>query len=131
VFRKGLRDIIEADGRFRILHEAGDGREALEFLRQSSPVIAVLDVDMPELNGIEVARCVCKEQLPVDVIFLTMYKEETMFNRAMDLGIRGYVLKENAVTDILACLRAVADGHVYVSPLLSEYLVRRRTLPGN
>jgi DNA-binding NarL/FixJ family response regulator len=94
-------------------------------IRELQPDIAVLDVDMPGMNGLEVARTVQKENLPTDIIVLTMYREEDMFNSAMDLGVRGYVLKDNAVTDIVACINAVAEGTYYLSPRISEYLVGR------
>lgn len=125
VFRTGLRQIIESDRSFRIIHEAADGRQATDMIEAEPPDVAILDVDMPVLNGLEVARYIQRAMLPVDVVMLTMFKEESMFNKTMDLGVRGYVLKENAVSDIIACIRAVADGRYYISPSIGEYLVRR------
>ncbi len=125
VFRTGLRQIIESDGQFRILHEASDGREAIAMIDHRAPDVVVLDVDMPLVNGIEVVRHVRRAAPDVGIVMLTMYKEEAMFNKIMDLGVHGYVLKENAVSDILACLKAVVEGRYYISPTIGEYLVRR------
>ena len=125
VFRRGLRQVVESDGRFRIAHEVENGEQALAALEQGPCDIAVLDVDMPGLTGIDVVRTIQKRRIPVEVIFITMYKEEYMFNKAMDLGVRGYVLKESAVADILNGIRAVAERKYYISPSISEYLVRR------
>jgi len=135
LFRKALRQIIESDSRFEVVHEMENGEEVLTLLDEELPDIVVLDVDMPKLNGIEVARAIQKKELLVDVIFITMYKDEYMFNKAMDLGVRGYILKESAVSDITSGIRTVAEGKYYISPSISEYLVRRSgrstTLPAH
>jgi DNA-binding NarL/FixJ family response regulator len=125
LFRKGLRQAIEAEPSFRILDEANDGETALRKIIELQPMIAILDIDMPGKNGFEVVKEVTKRSLPVSIIFLTMYKEEDMFSAAMDLGIKGYVLKENAGSDIIEAIQAVAEGRYYISPLISDFLVRR------
>jgi len=125
LIRDGMRQLLRSVSGFVLQGEAHDGTSALTMIRELQPDIAVLDVDMPGMNGLEVARTVQKENLPTDIIVLTMYREEDMFNSAMDLGVRGYVLKDNAVTDIVACINAVAEGTYYLSPRISEYLVGR------
>jgi DNA-binding NarL/FixJ family response regulator len=125
LFRKGLRQAIEAEPSFRIVEEVKDGESALRKMIDLRPAIAILDIDMPGRNGFEVAKEAAKLSLPVSIIFLTMYKEEDMFGAAMDLGIKGYVLKENAGSDIMDAIRVVADGRYYISPLISDFLVRR------
>src|SRR5437773_4041797 len=125
IFREGLRKVIEHDHGGRVIAEAGDGETALRLIRERKPDIAVLDVVMPGLNGLKVARQVQREHLPVAVVFLTMFKEEDMFNEAMDAAAKGYVLKENAVSDIIGCLRSVASGQYFISPAISHLLVRR------
>jgi DNA-binding NarL/FixJ family response regulator len=80
---------------------------------------------MPELNGFAVAKAIQEKKLAVEIVFLTMHSEEELFRSAMDLGIRGYVLKDSAGTDILSCLRSVAAGKPYVSPSLSGLLLNR------
>src|SRR5581483_5303394 len=126
VFRRGLRQIIEEHPRFRIVGEASDGEAALRLAAECQPDIAVLDIDMPRLNGLEMARALQKRQQPIQVIFLTMYKEEDMFNAAMDLGVKAYVLKENTVDDILSALEKVARGETFLSRSLLD-MGRRRS----
>jgi len=127
LFRQGLRQVVEADSRFELVAEAGDGATALRWIQERSPDVAVLDVDLPRLSGLEVARALQGKGLPTRVIILTMYKEEEIFNRALDFGAVGFVLKENAVEDILNSIVAVAAGKHYLSSTISGYLLRRRS----
>ena len=127
MFRGGLRQVIESQPDLQIVHETGDGEDALRLVRQATPKVAILDLDMPKMNGLDLAAAIEREGLPVRVIILTMYREEDMFNEAMDLGVLGYVLKDSAADDILHCIRAVAEGRHYLSPAVSAFLVDRRT----
>jgi len=126
LFRSGLRQVIAADARFDLVGEAGDGETALKFILEQKPDIAVLDVNLPGLSGLEIARKLQAKKNPTRIIILTMHKEEEMINRALDSGVGGFVLKENAVEDILDAIAAVADGGHYLSPSVSGFLVRRR-----
>ena len=125
LFRRGLCSLIESDPGMRVVREAANGAEALRLMRELKPAVAILDLDMPEMSGLETTRAAQDEGLESQIIFLTMYKEEDVFNEAMDLGARGYVLKESAVADILDCIRAVAGGRYYISPAISDFLVNR------
>lgn len=125
VFRKGLRDVIDPVSQFRIVAEAENGEKALSLVDEFRPDIAIVDIEMPVKNGFDLVKEIHARSLPVDIVFLTMYKEEDVFNAAMDLGIKGYVLKESAVYDIMECLRVVAMGKHYISPVLSSYLINR------
>ena len=127
MFRQGLRQVVQGDSRFQLVGEAGDGASALQLIQEKKPDIAVLDVNLPRLSGLEVARQLKDQRLPTRIIILTMYKEEETFNRALDFGVTGFVLKENAVEDILTSLITVANGEHYLSPSISGYLVRRRS----
>jgi two-component system, NarL family, response regulator DegU len=126
LFRQGLRQMVETDKRFELVAEAGDGETALQLIHEKKPDIAVLDVNLPGLSGLEVARSLQGKRLPTRIIILTMHKDEETFNRAVDLGVKGFVLKENAVQDILNSLATVAAGEHYLSASISGYLVRRR-----
>ena len=138
MFRGGLRQVIESQADIKVVHETGDGADALSAVRELKPHVAILDLDMPKLSGLELTAAIQREQFPTRVIILTMYREEDMFNEAMDLGVLGYVLKDSAAEDILHCIRAVADGRHYLSPAVSGFLVNRhsraeslrRTKPG-
>ena len=125
LLRHGLRDVIGQNSRFKIVGEAADGEAALREIRGLQPEIAILDIDMPRLNGLETIRAIRQLPSPVKVIILTMYKEEDMFNAAMDLGAKAYVLKENAVNDIIAALEKVDRGESFVSTMMLEAGQRR------
>jgi len=125
LLRHGLRDVIGHSTRFKIVGEASDGEEALRQLVSLKPQIAILDIDMPRLNGLETIRAVRQLPFAVKVIILTMYKEEDMFNAAMDLGAKAYVLKENAANEIVAALEKVDRGEPFVSALMLEEGQRR------
>ena len=125
IYREGLRRVIERDAALRVLAEAGDGAEALAQIEACRPDVAVLDVDMPKLDGFQVVRALGEKRLAVAAIFLTMHKDEDAFNEAMNLGVKGYVIKDSAVTDIVNAIRAVAAGEDFISPQLSGHLLRR------
>jgi DNA-binding NarL/FixJ family response regulator len=126
LFRNGLRQVIQNDNRFDLLGEAGDGTVAWQFIQDKKPDVAVLDINLPGLTGLEVARKVQEKRLSTRVIILTMFKEEELINRALDLGVNGFVLKENAVEDIISAIVTAARGDHYLSPAVSGFLVRRR-----
>lgn len=125
VFRAGLRQVIETTSGLKVVAEAEDGTMALERVRAHQPDVAVLDVDMPGLDGFEVVRALRQEKLNVEVVFLTMHKDEDIFNEAMNIAVRGYVVKDSAVTDIVASIRAVHAGQPFISPVLSAFLLNR------
>jgi DNA-binding NarL/FixJ family response regulator len=125
VFRQGLRMIIESDSRFKVEREAGDGSEALRLAEELKPDVLLLDMDMPVRNGLEVAREVAIRRWPIAVIFLTMYREQDMFDEAISAGARGYVLKDSAATEILNSIQTVYEGRRYISPALADFLFQR------
>jgi DNA-binding NarL/FixJ family response regulator len=125
MFRAGLRDRIERNTAFHVIGEAANGEEAYTLLAGLRPDIAILDIEMPKLTGLEVAARINAEELPVSVVILTMYQENSLFNQAIDAGVKGYILKESAVQDILGGIAKVAAGEYYFSAALSGYLVER------
>jgi DNA-binding NarL/FixJ family response regulator len=126
IFRKGLRQIIESDPSLKIVAEAENGASALDLIRRCRPQVAVLDIDMPQKDGFVIAREVKASQWDVALIFLTMHKDERLFNAALDLDIKGYVLKDSASSEIVSGIKAAAAGHTYVTPVLTDYLLNRR-----
>jgi DNA-binding NarL/FixJ family response regulator len=125
LIRRGLRDVIGENSRFKIVGEASDGQEALRLLASLKPQIVIVDIDMPRCNGLETLREIRQLPFPVKVVILTMYKEEDMFNTAMDLGAKAYVLKENAANEIVSALEKVDGGEAFVSTLMLEAGQRR------
>lgn len=125
VFRFGLRQIIEAESGFDVVGEADQGEAALDLVEKVRPSIAILDVAMPKLDGLALARHLQKGEVPVKIILVTMYREEKLFKKALEAGVKGYVLKDSAASDIISCIKAVAAGQNYTSPELTTYLVSR------
>ncbi len=126
IVRQGLRQIIETDRAISIVAEAGDGETALELIEKHQPDVAVIDIDMPEMDGFAVVNELKNKNIEVEVVFLTMHHEEEIFQAAMDLGVKGYVLKDSAVTDIVASIKSVADGKPFLSSALSALLLNHR-----
>lgn len=125
LFRKGLRTVIDADSRLVLVGEAADGREALAAIEEKRPRVAVLDLNMPRMTGIEVAEAVVARRWSVGIIFLTMYEEEPFFEKALTLGVNGYLLKDTAAADIVRCILAVAGGEVFFSPRMAAHAVKQ------
>ncbi|CAN5401393.1 response regulator transcription factor [soil metagenome] len=125
IVRQGLRQMIEADARLSVVAEAGDGETALELIEKHQPEVAVLDIDMPKMKGFEVVREMRNRKIKTAVIFLTMHGEKEIFQAAMDLDVEGYVLKDSAVTDIVAGIKSVAAGRPFFSSSLSGLLLKR------
>jgi DNA-binding NarL/FixJ family response regulator len=125
IFRQGLRAVIEAQRGLTVVAEAADGGRAIERLREGDITVAVLDVTMPVKDGFAIAREAREHRLATGLVFLTMHRDEHYLNAALDLNVRGYVLKDNATTEIVDCVRAVAGGGEYVSATLSSLLIRR------
>jgi DNA-binding NarL/FixJ family response regulator len=123
IFRQGLVNVIQGTTQFELVGQAQDGKEALELIERTKPDIAVLDIAMPLIDGLEVVRNAVQRALECEFVVLTMYREEEYFKAAMDLGVKGYLLKEGAPGDLLQCLRAVAAGKYYVSPAMSDHLI--------
>jgi two-component system response regulator NreC len=122
MFRQGLKALLEREG-FDVVAEASDGHEAVRLARQLNPSIAVLDVGMPLLNGIDAARDIHKQASDTEVVLLTMYEEEAYVLEALRAGIRGYVLKAQAASDLVGAIREVQRGAVYLSPGISKAVV--------
>jgi DNA-binding NarL/FixJ family response regulator len=125
LMRSGLKSVLESEPNLEVISEAKDGEEAYTLLKAKEFDIATLDIEMPKLSGLEIAKKISEEKINIKIVFLTMYKDEEMFNQAMDLGAYGYVLKENAVDDIIDCIKTVAAGSYYISPIISQYLIKR------
>jgi len=123
VFLKGLRMIIESESNLQIIGEASNGAAALTMIQELKPDVAVLDLNMPNKNGFEIVRELQVNNFEVNVIFLTMHDEEATFTSALDLGVKGYILKDCAVAEIVDAIKTVAKGHNFITPKFSTYLV--------
>ena len=122
LFRQGLRSMLPAD-EFEIVAEAADGQEAIHLVRKHEPEVAVLDVSMPGLNGVDAAREVLRASPSTRVLVLTMHRETPYVVGALEAGARGYVLKSQPISDLVQALREVSAGGVYVPPEYVKVLV--------
>lgn len=122
MFRQGLKALLEREG-YEVIAEASDGHQAVRLARQLNPTVAVLDIGMPLLNGIDAAREIHKRSPDTQVVLLTMYEEDAYVLEALRAGIRGYVLKAQAAADLVNAIREVVRGSVYLSPGISETVV--------
>jgi DNA-binding NarL/FixJ family response regulator len=125
IFREGLRQLIEKESGFKVIAEADNGETAFDLLKTHLPAVAVLDLDMPTMDGFAVAANVRSLKLPVKVVILTMHKDELHFNQAIDLGVSGFIIKDSAAHEIVNCIKAVNAGGEYFSPALSSFLLGR------
>lgn len=126
IVRQGLRKIIETDKNLLIAAEAGDGQAALDLIEEYQPDVAVLDIDMPKMDGFAVVREMQRRRIEAEIVFLTMLDEEETFQAAMDLNVRGYVLKDSAADEIVAAIKSVANGRPFLSQAMSAMLLNRR-----
>jgi two-component system, NarL family, response regulator NreC len=123
VVRKGLRLLLEQYPELTVIGEAANGREAVTMAAALSPQIVVLDVAMPILNGIEAAEQILKVNSKMGIIILTMHADESYLLRALNVGVKGYLLKESAEEDLLLAIRAVANGKPFFSRAINETLL--------
>jgi two-component system, NarL family, response regulator NreC len=117
--RQGLRSLLEREG-FQIVAEASNGQEALRFVQTLKPDIAVMDITMPILNGLEAARQMSLSSPKTKTILLTQHDEEQYLSEALEGGVKGYVLKSQVASDLIQAMRQVSRGEVYLSPGVSR-----------
>jgi DNA-binding NarL/FixJ family response regulator len=115
----GLRNLIRAERDFALVGEAGNGAAALRIIRDRRPDVAVLDISMPDLNGIALSRRLGAELPDVRLLMLTLHEDRAYLNQALEAGVRGYVLKRSAVENLVQAIRTVAAGQRYVDPALA------------
>lgn len=123
LIRSGLRSLLARESEFEVVGEAADGYQALELVEQLKPDIVMLDVSMPRLNGIDVARKISETTPSTRVIIVSIHSDESYVLRALRAGAKGYLLKASPEGDILNAVRTVAAGHAYLSPEMSRLLV--------
>jgi DNA-binding NarL/FixJ family response regulator len=122
-FRDGLRATLAAEEGFCLVGEAADGAAALALVQSLEPQVAILDIGLPVMNAVSVVRRIREQHLPVEVVFLTIHDEEEVFDEALELGVRGYLLKDCTASELVRCVIAVAAGQHYTTPPMTSYLV--------
>jgi two-component system, NarL family, response regulator NreC len=121
--RTGLRHVLEEHPEFRVVGEAADGLEALQLVDREKPDVAILDIGMPNLNGIEAAHQIAEAAPRVAIIVLSMHSDEAYVLRSLKAGARAYLLKQSAEADLIAAVKAVSQGKSFFSPAISQMLL--------
>jgi DNA-binding NarL/FixJ family response regulator len=114
----GLRNLVSAEDDFQLVGEAVSGLSALKLIRDKRPDVAVLDISMPELNGIVLSRRLAGEMPDLRLLVLTLHEDRAYLNQALEAGVRGYVLKRSAVENLVQAIRAVMVGGLYIDPAI-------------
>ena len=123
--RQGFRRILEDDPGMQVVGEGGSGAEAVALVNEHRPDVIVLDMAMPDMNGLHAARMILRERPQTRVLILSMYSDEQYVRSALDAGVHGYILKNALETDLTRAVRAVASGQQYLlSPDLSSIVIR-------
>ena len=123
IIRSGLRLLLEQQPDFKVVAEAEDGRQAVERIAEHHPDVAILDIGMPELNGIEATRQIVALDPHCHVVILSMHSDEGYVLRALKAGARAYILKSAAEADLIRAVRAVSEGKSFFSPVISKMLL--------
>ena len=123
VIRSGLRLLLERQPDMTVVGEAEDGRQAVDLAEQQNPDVVVMDIAMPNLNGIEAARQIASRQPKTAIVVLSMHSDESYVMRALKAGARAYLLKDSAEEDLIRAIRAVHEGKSFFSPRISKLLV--------
>lgn len=123
IFRRGLSATIEKEKNISIVGEAENGKVAIEMVERLMPDVVILDIDMPIKDGIETARELKARNLTIKVVFLTMHKDTSILRSLRSLGVKGYVLKDSALSEIVRCISTIMAGDTYLSPALNEVIL--------
>jgi DNA-binding NarL/FixJ family response regulator len=123
VVRQGLRAVLARDASFEVIGESGDGREAVRLAEALQPHVVIMDISMPELNGLEASKQIIKANPRTQIIILSMHSDETYLIRALQAGVKGYLLKESAEEDLIRAVRMVAQGKPFFSPAVTSALL--------
>jgi DNA-binding NarL/FixJ family response regulator len=129
VVRQGIRQFLESSGQIEVIAEAGDGEEALRLVRARLADVAVLDIQMPQRTGIDVARAIRTERLPVGVLILTAFDDEPYVRAVLQAGANGHVLKTADADDIVDAVRSVAEGKSVLDPAIARQVMRPDARP--
>jgi DNA-binding NarL/FixJ family response regulator len=129
VVRKGLRATIEDNDELRVVAEASNGEEALKHIAELQPQVAILDIDMPGMNGLAVARELQSRSLSTQIIFMTFHADEDLMRAAMEVGGKGYLLKGSEMDEIAAAIHAVSAGRTYIGSTMANIILQKDSSP--
>lgn len=122
IIRDGMRLLLERQAGFSVVGEAADGREVVQLAQEQSPDVVVMDIAMPNMNGIEATRRIVERSPAIGVVILSMHYDESYVIRSLKAGARAYLLKDAVKTELIAAIQAVVQGRSYFSPKISRIL---------
>lgn len=126
IFRESLAFMLVNQAGVEVIGQANNGRELLEILKTQSPDIVLMDIEMPEMDGVEATRIAVKQKPGIKILVLSMHNDEEFYNSMIDLGVRGFILKESDSTEVQRAIEEVVAGRLYFSQELLVSLLRRR-----
>ncbi len=125
MFRAGVKQSLEIDKNLTIIGEASNGKEALDLILEKKPDVAILDINMPHLTGLQVVKELNDKKSSTEIVLLTMFDDEDILNEAMDLDVKAYILKESAVLDIVNAIHSASEKQIFISSSLTGKLNKR------
>lgn len=125
IVREGIKQILELDGEIKVNAEAGNGRECLDTLDEEKTDVLLLDINMPNMNGLQVLQRLREKNTNVKILILTIHNEVEYLMRAIEIGVEGYVLKDSNSTDLKKAIFAITEGNTFIQPELTPLLRRR------
>jgi NarL family two-component system response regulator LiaR len=134
LFRQGLRSLLESEPDIRVIGEAQTGREAIRYAAETRPDVILLDIQMPELDGVKATQSILEIDPNACVIILTMYRQDSYVFEAVKAGARGYLLKDADASELISAIRRVADGDTLLDPemaasVLEDFRAKKESLP--
>jgi two-component system, NarL family, response regulator len=129
VVRQGLTTILEQESDMTVIGQAGNGREAVEMFRQQQPDVTLMDLRMPEMNGVDAIKAICAEFDSAAIVVLTTFDGDEDIYRGLQAGAKGYLLKDAGTEELLAAIRTVARGQKYIPPAVGAKLAERMSNP--
>ena len=127
IFRVGLVNVIKQNKNISLLAEAENGEQAINLIREHQPNVAVLDIEMPGLNGLQVCELILKEKINTKVLILTLFKEIDLYKKAIEIGASGYLLKDNATGELITAIETVSRNETFYSESLKANLIARKS----
>ena len=129
--REGMKQLLEFDHKIKVISEGASGTECLKLLKQNIPDVLLLDINMPDMNGMDVVREIRKKKMKVKILMLTVHKEVEYLLHLLDIGIEGYILKDSGSEELIKAIEIVNSGEHYIQPellpILNSRLVKRDT----